>query len=19
VYNSDRWRWFEWSRNVRNF
>jgi len=19
VYNSDRWRWFEWIRNVRNF
>jgi len=19
VYNSDRWRWLEWSRNVQNF
>jgi len=19
VYNSDRWRWLEWNRNVRNF
>jgi len=19
VYNSDRWKWLEWNRNVRNF
>jgi len=19
MYNSDHWRWLEWSRNIRNF
>jgi len=19
VYNSDRWRWLEWSQNIQNF